>query len=80
MNGKMKYVIDDYDNIMIFSPTVEHVKAANLLRGEVVGAGFVKMHKGQLQVFGESISCKVGNRGETDAQILDEKISNGQWS
>ena len=80
MNGSMKYVIDDRDNIMIFSPTVMHLKAGRLLSGEIVGAGFVRMHKGKLAVHGRSTSCGVDNRGDKDAEILDQKVANGQWS
>ena len=76
----MKYIVDYRDNIMIFSPIVEHVKAAKLLTGEVVGAGFLKMQKGLIVVYGESISCGVANRGKDDEQILNEKVSMGQWS
>lgn len=80
MSYNMKYVVDDRSNILIVSPTVEHKEAAKLLSGEVVGAGFVRMNKGRLRVFGESISCNVKNRGAADEEVLNEKVSMGQFS
>lgn len=77
----MKYLIDDYKNIVIFSPTQYHSDAKRLMRGEIIGAGFCKLNKnGITEAWGESVSVGIKSNGEEDAKILHEKLSMGQYS
>lgn len=79
MQDKLKYVIDDYGNIAIFSPTAVHSDIARQMYGKAVSAGFVDFEvpaDGVLDVkcFGESVSLGVKSNGFKDEEIIREKL------
>jgi len=75
--NELKYIIDEYDNFMIFSPIVQHVHAArpliNTTDSLIVGAGFCNIRNGYIECWGESISLNVKSRGKIDSDILNKK-------
>jgi hypothetical protein len=75
---KVKYIIDRVDQFMIFSPTVQHIEAADLLMGDygsdIVGAGFVYMCDGEVCCYGTSISLKINTRGIIDSKIIADSL------
>ena len=54
-NDRLKYVIDEYNNIAIFSPTATHADISRSMHGKAVGAGFITM-EAPMHCYGESIS------------------------
>jgi hypothetical protein len=70
---KLKYIVDDYGQFMVFSPLVIHKHAVRLLedstRGVVVGAGFIDIGPRGVTCFGRSESLGVASRKE-DAIII----------
>ena len=69
--GKCKYIIAEYNNVALFSNTAVHAEMARHLMGGIVGAGFMRVKHGDVEVWGESISLGVGIR-EEDRDIIQE--------
>ena len=76
---KLKYIIDEIGQFMIFSPTVQHVHAGHLLMGmfgpDIVSAGFVDFFDGKVYCHGESISLGLKSLGEVDSAIIADKLN-----
>lgn len=74
---RLKYIVDEYGNFMIFSPAIHHVTAQHAsfrhTRGECVGAGFVDISDGKITCFGHSESLNIKSRGDEDAEIIAEQ-------
>lgn len=75
MNDALKYVIDEYGNIAIFSPVATHSHIARCMHGKAVGAGFVRFENGKPRCYGESISLDVVSRGSVDEDIITSELS-----
>ena len=72
--SKLKYIINQIDQFMIFPPAVQHVDAARLLMGkfgpDVVSGGFIDISNNEVNCYGESISLNLKSRGDIDSQII----------
>ena len=75
---QFKYIIDRIDQFVIFSPSVQHIDAADLLMGDygsdIVGAGFIDMFDGGVCCYGTSISLKIDTRGNIDSEIIANSL------
>ncbi len=81
MSDDLKYIVDEYGNIAVFSPTATHADVARQMHGKIVGAGFVRFNTEtetqgakRIHCFGESISCHVTSRKEVDEAIILNKL------
>lgn len=74
---KLKYIIDDYGQFMVFSPSVIHKDAARLLErattGVVEGAGFIDIGTRGVTCYGRSESLRISSRKQ-DADLIAEKM------
>lgn len=82
-SDKLKYVVDEYGNIAIFSPGATHADIARAMHGKPVGAGFITVDiqisghdAGDLDIncFGESVSLNIKSRQVTDEIIISKKL------
>jgi hypothetical protein len=74
----LKYIINQNDEFMIFSPSVQHIHAGNLLNGnyggEIIGAGFIDFLDGEVYCYGKSVSLNIKSRGDIDSKIIADKF------
>jgi hypothetical protein len=76
--NRAKYIILESDRLgivpVIFPISINHSDMRSaFVGGKVLGAGFVDVHNGRLEAFGESITLKVASRAE-DSDILNRLV------
>jgi hypothetical protein len=75
---KLKYIIDEFNGIMIFPLYVNHDVAAAALTGgsrsPIIGAGFIEIFDGVVTCYGRSESLDINSNGNGDAQIIANKL------
>ena len=73
----MKYIINEDNEIKIFSDTITH-KTMAISGKKIVGAGFIMVVGNRVSCFGESISLGVASRPEKDGKIINSQLNLGQ--
>lgn len=86
MQDDLKYVIDEYKNVAVFSPTATHADVARTMHGKPIAAGFIRFGIGTVvedgervayaNCFGESISLNIKSRGQEDADLIIGELFN----
>lgn len=79
--SKLKYIVDKYGNIAIFSAIANHSDVARSIPNKPIAAGFVQIDLGGpsldkfgsapvITCYGESTTLKLESRGEVDAEVI----------
>ena len=83
MQDDLKYVIDEYKNVTVFSPSATHADIARAMHGKPIAAGFIRMESlttvtggPYIRCFGESISLNIKSRGQEDVDIITSELFN----
>ena len=70
----MKYVIDEYDHVIIFNDQINHDQIVVALPGRPISAGYVTIFNNNVKCRGESLKLKISSRGEEDVKIITRHI------
>ncbi len=71
----MKYItyetLDGNERYVIFDKLMDHSSMAHkVIKGKILGAGFVGFNEGGPHCYGKSVTMKVPSRNEQDSQLI----------